>query len=430
MNRKDILKSVMTKLKDRGAEKISLSAWTISDEEFNLVYKELNLLRSVEKQGLSIAIIKDNKQARTQLNQLDEASLDSAIAEVMTAVESSNADPAFDISPAQEPCVFTDGPQTMETDKIVARLTEFSETMKRDFACVGYDATLTYHKISMLSMNSNGVDFERTLGVYQFNTMFTAKIGSKMSSFNYTGYNLADLDKPLMEINDTRELIRQITEQTETKPIPANFTGDVVLAPTVCEGLLSTLIRQQFGDGGLITNSSRFPDHLGQRILDEKLSVFNKPLDPRLAYKEPFTSDDFYAVDAPVIENGVLIHYPIGIYAANKTGKQRTIGNMSTFIVEAGDLSLKDMIANIGEGVLCMRASFGSPNAFGDLSAVLKNSYYIKDGKIQYPISETMMSANLVDMFNAIKGISREVYNDGSSIVPYMTIGNVDFSCK
>ena len=77
-----------------------------------------------------------------------------------------------------------------------------------------------------------------------------------------------------------------------------------------------------------------------------------------------------------------------------------------------------------------MRASFGSPNANGDLSAVLKNSYYIKDGKIRFPISETMMSVNLIDVFNRIKSLSREVYNDGTNILPYVCVMDADFSCK
>ncbi len=430
MNRHTEFAQIIAKLKARGAEKVSLRVWTVSEEEFNLVYKELNLLRSVEKQGLALSVIKDQKQARTQLNQMDEASVDAAIEELMTSIESSNADPAFDISPSQEPATFTDGPMQMDAGKIVSSLSEFADEMKRDFPCVGFDATLTFMKTKDIQMNSNGVDYEVNKGYYSFNTMFTAKIGSKMSSFNYTGFALKDLDTPLMEMNETRELIRQITQQTETKPIPGNFKGEVILAPFVHGSLLVSLISQHFGDSGLITSSSRFPDHLEQKILDEKLTVWNHPRDERLACKEFVTFDNFLTADAPLIEKGVLKHYPIAIFTSNKTGKARTIGPVENLVVEGGDTALAEMISGVKEGVLCMRASFGSPNANGDLSAVLKNSYYIKDGKIRFPISETMMSVNLIDVFNRIKSLSREVYNDGTNILPYVCVMDADFSCK
>ena len=430
MDKRQILKNTMATLLARGADKVSLWLSSRSKEEFNIVYKELNLLRSVESQNLTLIVIKDQKQATTALNQLDDISVAKAIDDVLTSVESSNADPAFDISPMQAPQVFTDGPAKMDAEKIVSRLSEFIASMKQDFPFVYYDATLSFSKVNVLYLNSNGVDFEETSSSYSFMTMFTAKLGNKMSSFNYTGFELANLDKPLLEINFTRELIQQITEQTSTITIPYNFVGDVILAPFVSGDLLDSLISQQFGSSGLLTNSSRFPDHIGQRILDIKLTVTNKPTDERLANKSFSTSDGYLTQEAAIIENGVLKHYPINLFTANKVGKERTIGDAENLVIEPGTTPLTEMIKSVKEGVLCMRASFGQPNANGDMSAVLKNSYYIKDGKVQYPISESMMSVNLIDMFNNITDISIETYNTGSSIFPYILIGGADFSGK
>ena len=430
MDKRIVMKNTLAALLEKGADKVSLWLINRTTEEFNIVYKELNLLRTVESQSFSLSVIKDQKQASTRLNQFDEASVADAINEVMTAVESSNADPAFDISPKQVPQVFTDGPAQMEADKIVFRLNEFTKTMKQNFPNVFYDASLSFNKSTNYYLNSNGVDFEETGASYSFMTMFTAKIGKKMSSFNYTGFDIANLDLPMMEINSTREMMRQITEQTETKAIPQNFTGDVILAPFVSGELLGSLISQQFGSSGLLTNSSRFPDHVGQQILDAKLSVYNKPFDPRLANRSNVTFDGYIAKEAAIIEHGVLNHYPIGLFAANKVGKTRTIGDVENIVVESGATPLADLIKKVDEGVLCMRASFGQPNANGDMSAVLKNSYFIKDGKIQYPISESMMSLNLIEIFNTIKDFSYETFNTGSSIFPYMMVGGVAISRK
>jgi len=88
------------------------------------------------------------------------------------------------------------------------------------------------------------------------------------------------------------------------------------------------------------------------------------------------------------------------------------------------------MIKKIKKGVFCARISYGSPNPNGDFSGVLKNSYYIEDGKIMYPISETMMTANVIDMFNNIESISKEECNFGSMKSPFMLIKDVYFSKK
>ena len=277
MDKRQLMKGIMASLQKRGADEIELWLSSSSTEEFNVVYKELNLLRSIENQGLSLTVFKDQKKADTDLNQFDEASIKTAIDEIMSAVESSNADSAFGISPKQSPQVFSDGPEQMDADKIVYRLEEFTKGMKQDFPNVSFDASLSYKSGIVFYLNSNGVDFETRSASYSFMTMFTAKIGRKMSSLNYTSFELANLDQPLLETNFTRELMRQISEQTETSAIPKNFSGDVIMFPAVAGDLLDTLINQQFGGGALLTQSSRFPDHIGKKILDEKLSAYIKP---------------------------------------------------------------------------------------------------------------------------------------------------------
>jgi predicted Zn-dependent protease len=232
-----------------------------------------------------------------------------AVEEVMANVLSSNADPAFDISPYQEPQTHGRS-HAMDADLIVKRLEEFNAAMRKDYPSVYYDAILSHTRARYQFLNSNGVDFCQNWGYYGFTTMFTAKDGKQMSSFNYTSFETSELDNPLLDYNFTAELMRQITQQTLTQPIPQNFTGEVLLCPFVTGELLDSLISQQFGSSGLLTNSSRFPDHVGQRVLDARLSVYNKPSDPRLAIKDMVTSDGYVAQEGAIIENGVLKHYP------------------------------------------------------------------------------------------------------------------------
>lgn len=429
MNPRELLESILKKLMDKGADKASLKYSAETDEEFNIVFKELNLLRTVETNSVSIAVIKDQKQASAKLNQFDEASIDLVLAEVMESVENSNPDPAFDISPKDEGS-WTQGDLEPDADKVVFRLQEFISQTRERFPDIHFDATLTHEKSHEIYLNSNGASFEDRSGTYGFNTVFTAKKGNKMSSMNFTGFLMGDLDRELLKINFTGDLMRQSSEQIETRPIPENFTGEVVIAPFLAMQLVYTFIQGQLADGGLLTKSSKFPDHLGQRILHTNLTLLNDHTHPDLCQRAHFTSDGFKSVSAPVIENGVLKNYPISLYAANKLGKKRTMGPVANLILPPGEEPLADIIGSVKQCILCMRASFGDPNANGDFSGVIKNSYYIEDGRISHPISETMLNGNIIDMLNSVGAISSESFNTGRLIFPYLKIGDVYISRK
>lgn len=430
MNYQKIMKNTMQSLLDKGADKVSIELEAASTEEFNVIFKELNLLRSLESQSLSIMVLKDNKQASTNLNQLDSKSLEKATDQLISSVETATEDPAFDISPFQQPLIVEKGPQKIDSDGICYRLNRLTEKMEKSYPTVHYDAIVSYINNKSIYMNSNQTIFEETKGYYSFTMMFSAKEGDKMSSLNYTGFNIADLDRDLLDINFTEELVKQITEQTQTQSIPESFSGDIILLPYVAGELLSSFLSAHLGNAGILFKSSRFPDHLGKKILDKKLTVHTRPLDDDLPSASMILPDGFLAKDETLIDSGVLKHYTISLYAANKTGMKRTVGPCDSLIIEPGVEKINDIIKKVKKGILCARLSYGSPNANGDISGVLKNSYYVEDGKIMYPVSETMMNGNLVDMFNNIEDISGEYVNTGDMKLPYFRIKDVYFSKK
>jgi PmbA protein len=97
-------------------------------------------------------------------------------------------------------------------------------------------------------------------------------------------------------------------------------------------------------------------------------------------------------------------------------------------IIGPGKTGLDDIVKSVRQGVLLSRFSGGSPSDNGDFSGVAKNSFYIKDGEIQYPISETMVSGNIVDMFHNIKNISKDIVNFGDEIFPWIHFGGITVS--
>jgi PmbA protein len=74
------------------------------------------------------------------------------------------------------------------------------------------------------------------------------------------------------------------------------------------------------------------------------------------------------------------------------------------------------------------RFSGGRPNDRGDFSGIAKNSYYVEDGKIQYPISETMVSGNLVELLMNVEAVSIERLNFGGSATPWVKVSGIGVS--
>ncbi|MBT6551992.1 MAG: TldD/PmbA family protein, partial [Gammaproteobacteria bacterium] len=73
-----------------------------------------------------------------------------------------------------------------------------------------------------------------------------------------------------------------------------------------------------------------------------------------------------------------------------------------------------DLIAGVEKGILLGRFSGGSPNDKGDFSGVAKNSYYIENGKILYPVSETMVSGNIASVLKEVNAVSRQQVDFGN----------------
>ena len=124
----------------------------------------------------------------------------------------------------------------------------------------------------------------------------------------------------------------------------------------------------------------------------------------------------------------VLRTFLLSLYGANKTGLTRAVNNGQAYVVDAGKVNFDDMVKSVKKGILLQRFSGGMPSDNGDFSGVAKNSYYIEDGKIQYPLIETMVSGNIGSLLYSIKNISQERIDFGSDIYPWIQFDGVTIS--
>ena len=101
------------------------------------------------------------------------------------------------------------------------------------------------------------------------------------------------------------------------------------------------------------------------------------------------TSDGYPAENLKIVEMGFAV-----LPARSIRRQQDRVGTLKSsggsYVIEAGADALDDMVADVDKGVLITRFSGGRPSDNGDFSGVAKNSYYIEDGEVKFPLSETI----------------------------------------
>ena len=189
-----------------------------------------------------------------------------------------------------------------------------------------------------------------------------------------------------------------------------------------------SFIQGSISDGSIISGTSIYKDKIGSKIASENFNLSSCPLSKDLASGYFVTGDTYKTQNIDIIKNGVLQTHLLSLYGANKTGGKRISNSGGAHIITQGTESLDSMIKNVKKGILLCRFSGGYPNDNGDFSGVAKNSYYIENGEIKYPVIETMISGNISNMFLNINNISNENINFGDKILPWISFNGITIS--
>ncbi len=418
-------------LSQREVDKFQCSLKNTRQYEMNLEGIEFSLIRTTVDNTLQITVIKDQRKGTISVNRLDEKSIVEAIETAIELSNSSQQDPDYDISPKQKAQTFTAGPQKPDPERMYALLKEYTEAVPQLFPAIKLMETTFLHKQEQeYFANSNGAEFETVQGTYNLSSVFSSKDGDKTTSFNYTGFAMKDLEASLLDRASLKTLLRQSVEHLEAQPFSGKFVGDVIITPDCLQFFLYAYTMTFLSDGPMIAGTSPFKDKLGQKVASEQLTLSSEPVSPAMAEGYFVTHDGFAAENVTLIEDGVLKSFLLSQYGSKKTGLERAKNHGDCFVIKPGDKNLEEMVSQIKKGLLVARYSGGSPSPNGDFSGVAKNSYYIENGKIMYPVTETMIAGNLAAVFDNIGGISAERIDYGGGLLPYVLSTGVTISGK
>lgn len=428
-NGMDTVRMAVDILTSLGADKAQASLSRGERSELNVDAGRMSLYRTTVNVSIGMTAHKGGRKGSVSVNRYDEASIRDAADQALAMAESSQPDPANDISPSQPYSRVDAGDRVPDSAAMYDRLAEFVDWSATTLPSTRLEqCVLDFGRGESFYANSNGAAFEERSGLYNFYAMFTTKEGTAASSFNYSGASHRALRLPLGNWGRVEQLMRESAGQTKVAPVEGAFEGDIILTPESLGDFLGSLDDVYMGDYALITGNSPWKDRLGHTVVSPLLTVSSEPVGSRIEAGYSYTGDGFAARNCHLIEAGILRNFSLGLYGSNKTGKPRCPSGGGGIVVEAGTTPLSDMIRDVRRGIILTRFSGGSPSDNGDFSGVAKNSYLVENGKIVRPVSETMVAGNLARLFGSIRAVSAETVDFGSAIMPWVLAGGLSVS--
>lgn len=418
-------------IKERlGAKGVGKYAFTVTEsrmEEFNAANGAFTLLRTTFKESLSLTVFMDGRKGTKTVSELTDEAVEKTIDEAVLTSSSADRDEAFDIAPSIGKLNIDRGGEG-STALFFSRIKELLDYIKENHPKLIVKDTVGQNtRYETIYMNSNGTDYHARGGFYESWLGFSAHEGKKATGISYTAFMTKTLDKPFVELGSVRRDLLSAERSLDTVSPGEKFTGTVIFTPS-CLAQFLEYFSESLTDTNIMQGVSPLIGKLGEKIADERITLTLESSNSGIVNGEIITSDGFRTEDTVIIENGILRSFMLSLYAANKTGNRVTKNTSSDLVMKEGGSTLEEMIKNTKRGLLVGGFSGGRPAVNGDFSGVAKNSFYIEEGRIKGAVTETMINGSLIAMLDSVNAVSSERVRDGSTILPYLSVGGIVIS--
>ncbi|MDR1693234.1 MAG: TldD/PmbA family protein [Oscillospiraceae bacterium] len=424
---REIVQQSIDALLAAGADRAQ--CWVTRSEKTELALEAGSIeamLTSVNQSIVLTALVGTRKGTQT-VNQMED--LPKAAADAIEQARGASEDDANDIAEQENGAPsYDDGPATCDREAMYNRLFEFLTDTKEKLPEIGItDGGCEFVTRTVAVGNTNGVFITARSGDYGCGFTFSARNEQYTGSMNYTYATFRDLGTPFAERGGTGMTMEQCVRELGAKPLGEKFTGSVVLAPETVGNMIEFYANAYLSGSSLIAGTSLLKDKFSQSVAGKNVTLVSNPSDPDLCGIR-LTPDGFRTHDMTVIKNGILKNFLLSQYSAKKIGRPRSANYGEHLTLLPGTETKDCLICGVKKGLLVGRFSGGMPNDKGDFTGVAKNSFYIENGKIVRPVQETMISGNLLDLFNNLSGISSEVISTGLSKRPWVRAENITIS--
>jgi PmbA protein len=432
-------------LKARAAQAVELAGQAGAEDAWSTVtqsrdvqfeYRDGNLekVKDTTSQSLGIRIYAGGRYSSHSTTDLDPERLQDFISEAVAITAALEPDEYRRITPE---ALFRDRPaadldlvdtsvQALEREQRIAWCQALDETAHQheqviSATCGVYDGTQR-----SASASSNGFLDEQRSTYCWFGASVTLRDqGDKRAEdgFYAGGAHVADLPDP--EAVGKEALARTVSRLGSEKG-PTVKTSMVVDARAA-----ASLISRLLGPANARSvqqDRSFWTPLIGEQAFSKNLTVVDDPLIVRGLASRRYDSEGISARALPIVEDGVISNIYVDTYYGRKGDMTPTTGSPSNRIVRPGDLSLSELLSEVGEGVYVTSWLGGNADGTtGDFSLGLRG-HLIENGEVGGPVGEMNVTGNLRDLFSRLELIGNDPYPYSSTLTPSLVFSDVDFS--
>ena len=248
--------------------------------------------------------------------------------------------------------------------------------------------------------------------------------GYRRSSFGFSTVVLAEQDGQMerdydyssavyaSDLKSPEEVGKRAAERTLSRlGAQKAKTGNF---PVVFDNRVSRSLAGHFAsaiNGAAIARGTSFlKESLGKQIASASITLIDDPLRPRGAGSRSFDGDALPVSRQTLIEDGILQSWLLDLSSAKQLGltssgnARRSLANppspgTSNLIVDSGDMTFAELIADIEEGFLVTELMGSSVSLItGDYSRGA-GGFWIENGQIAWPVGEATIAGNLKEIF-------------------------------
>jgi PmbA protein len=209
-------------------------------------------------------------------------------------------------------------------------------------------------------------------------------------------------------------------------PVP---TGeyDILLSPIAYAELLGAAFIPALSGRNVHAGRSRLATHLGEPVVDPRISMYDDPFRQRGLGSTYWDAEGTLTHRVDFVKQGVLEAFAYDLRTAYRYGRESTASAIRSgsnggtvighhnFVVDGPRTDVAD------ERVIYVHSVVGAHTAnpmSGDFSVEISNAFMMEGGEFQTPIRSAMLAGNVFTMHKEIGGISQEVRQIGSLVLP------------
>ena len=423
----DFAEALIERARRAGAD--AAQAGHVASERFELDADTggVNLVATNHDDTTALTVFRDGARGSAALTGRDEATIDAAIRNALDSADAAQPDPANAVAEVESAPPSHHGPDRPDRDAMLDALRHFLDEVRERFPLLRIrHADYSFEDRRRSFANTAGVHRRERRGLHRFWTMFGAKDGERSTSFNYSGTCDHEPFERLIEAGGVESLIGDTMRSFDPGPVPGKFTGDVIVTPN-CAAWVAAVLAGAVDGYALMGGLTPYENRKGERIASAGFSLLNRPADARFPDGSDFDDCGVSTRNVDVIRDGVLETFLIDFFCSRKLDRPQNAGRRN-LVIPPGERSIEALIRETERGIVLGRFSGGNPNHKLDFSGVAKNSFYVEDGEIRYPLIETMVSGNLQDLLMNIRGVSSESIDFGGGAFPWLAASGVTIS--